>query len=505
VLVAAVVLKLGLHVFAAVRTPYEFHRDEFLYFAMGAHLHLWRMDFPPFMALLTQAMRATMGIGLVAVRIAPAIASTVLVVFSILTARSLGGRRFAQALAALCIIASPAFLRSGSLFQPVVFDQLTWTLALFGLLQLARTENPRWWILIGLAGGLGLLIKFSIGIIAVGIALGLVIPPARRWLATRWPYAAVLIAIVIGSPSIVGQIRTGWPAILYARELSQQQLTHVTTSGFLMDQVQMLGVGIILAIAGMWTCLRVRPLRTVGVACLGALAVLLVMHGKSYYVVPIYPVLLGVGAATIERATARLPHATSAEWLGTAARAMLVLTALVFGVFALPFGLPILPPITMARYAAAGPTGATTSNTDERLVLPQDYADMRHWRERTAAVAAIYHALPPAEQAQAVIAADNYGEAGAIDYYGSQMGLPSARCGCGTYWFFGPGTLPGSVLVNIGTPAQDLRQLYGDVREVARLRDPWAVPEEQDVPITVSREPNATLQQVWPTLDPRKQ
>ena len=269
----------------------------------------------------------------------------------------------------------------------------------------------------------------------------------------------------------------------------------------------MLGVGLIVAITGLWVCLRRAPLRLIGVACLGALTVLLVMHGKGYYLVPIYPVLIGIGAARIEHATApaRVNGAERLSALGLITRAMLAATAVLFGAFALPFGLPILPPIAMARYAAAGPRSATATNMTSQLLLPQDYADMRHWRERAAAVASVYDALPPDERAQAVIAADNYGEAGAIDYYGSRMGLPPAICGCGSYWFFGPGTLPGAVLVDIGTPAEQLRAFYGDVREVARLRDPWAVPEERDVPITVSRAPKATLQLLWPRLDPRSQ
>lgn len=503
-LIAALALAVALHLVTALITPYELQRDEFLYLAMGEHLRLWRMDFPPAIATLAQLMRHTIGVGLVAIRIVPALFSALLVAFAALFARELGGRRLAQALAALCIIASPAFLRSGTLFQPVVLDQVTWTLVLFSLVRLARTRDPRWWIAIGVAGGLGLLVKLSIGIIAVGLAAALLVLPDRRWLATRWPWLAVLIALAIGSPSIVGQIRTGWPAVLYARELSAEQLVHVTMGGFFATQLQMLGLAALLAVAGVWELLRRPPFRIVALACVGALLILLALHGKAYYLLPVYPALVGAGAAWLERATAGLAgrRGRAPE---IAARATVVAAIVIYGALALPYGLPVLPPEVMARYASHGTRHGVSTNTGQVLQLPQDYADMLHWRQRVAAVARVYDSLSPDERRRAVIGADNYGEAGAIDYYGPRLGLPHAVCGCGSYWFFGPGEKPGEVLVTIGVAERDLRQWYRDVRPAGRLVDPWAVPEERDVPLFVATDPVITLQQLWPRLDPRLQ
>ncbi|HWG53607.1 MAG TPA: glycosyltransferase family 39 protein [Gemmatimonadaceae bacterium] len=503
VIAAAVAVVLALHLVTALVTPYGLQRDEFLYLAMGAHLHLWRMDFPPAMALLAQLMRATVGVSVVALRLVPALFSAVLVAFAALFARELGGGRFAQALAAVAIIASPAFLRSGSLFQPVVLDQVAWTLALYALTRLVRTADARWWLAVGVAGGLGLLIKFSIGIIGVGVLIALIVLPDRRWLRTRWPYLAVLLAVAIGSPSIVGQIRTGWPAVLYARELSAQQLTHVTVAGFFADQAQMLGPAVLLAVAGVWEFLRRDSVRLVGVACLGALAILLVLHGKAYYLLPVYPALIGAGSAWGERLSA--DRAGGHRRTGVAARAIAVALVVAYGAAALPYGLPVLAPRAMARFASHGLQDMVTTNMNQVLALPQDYADMLHWRDRVAAVARVYDSLPPAVRQRTVIAATNYGEAGAIDYYGPAMGLPNAICGCGTYWFFGPGALPGDVLVTIGVDSIDLRRFYRVVQPAGVLRDRWAVPEEQDIHLYVARDPVMPLQRLWPLLDPREQ
>ena len=499
VIVAAVVLKLAMHVSTAVITPYEVHRDEFLYLAMGEHLRLWKMDFPPAIAILAQLMRHTVGVSVEALRIVPALFSAVLVVFSALTARELGGGRYAQGLAALMVVASAAFMRSGALFQPVVLDQLAWTVVLFALLKLGRSEDPRWWILVGLAGGFGLLTKFSIGIIGVAVLFALIILPERRWLGTRWPWLAAAIALVIGSPSIVGQIRTGWPAILYARELGAEQLMHVTVGGFLGSQLAMLGPAVFIAVAGLWELLHRAPFRVVALSCIGALLLLLAMHGKGYYLLPVYPVLFGAGAEWVERVSDYLAHNRGRAVV----RTVVAIVIVAYGAFVLPFGLPVLQPETMARYATMGPGGMVTTNTGQTLQLPQDYADMLGWRQRVQAVARVYDSLPPDVRAKAVVAAENYGQAGAIDYYGPAMALPHAICTCGTYWFFGPGTLPGEVLVTIGIEESDLRTLYGNVQPAGRIDLPWSVPEERDAPLYVATEPAMTLQQFWPREDPR--
>ena len=55
-------VKLFAHFLTVAVTPYGIHRDEFLYLSMGEHLRLWRMDFPPAIALLAKAARVCLAI-----------------------------------------------------------------------------------------------------------------------------------------------------------------------------------------------------------------------------------------------------------------------------------------------------------------------------------------------------------------------------------------------------------------------------------------------------------
>jgi Dolichyl-phosphate-mannose-protein mannosyltransferase len=499
--------KLALHMVVLAVTPFGLQRDAFLYFAMGDHLRLWRMDFPPFIAIMARLQTAIFGHTLAAARVFPALEGTALLLLAALIARELGGGRFAQGLATLPMLCAGLFLRPANLFQPVVLDQFWWTLALYCLLRVARGHaagDPRaqrtWWLAFGAAMGMGLLTKFSILFIGLAVLGALLVTRLRRSLLTPWPWAAAAIAFAIGSPSIVGQIRLGFPVVGQMHQLVGSQLTHVTYASFVLAQPLMIGVtGSVLAVAGLVALIAWRPLRAyrvAGWACLLVFVVLMLLHGKAYYVGPIYPLLLAAGAVWLDGARFRripsLPHVF--RWG--------VVTAMVVeGAVALPVMLPILSPARTAVYIArAGLEAANATNRGGTDLIPQDFADQLGWEHQAATVARIYHTLTPAEQREVVLGADNYGEAGALEFYGPRYGLPRVVCGCGSYWFFGPGHRPGRILIDVATDSAKLATMYGDVRRAARILSPWSVDEERDVPVWIARDQHVTLQQAWPHI-----
>jgi hypothetical protein len=505
-LAALSVLTFALHVFVNRFSPYGFQRDEFLYMAMGRHLRLWRMDFPPFIAMLSEAERFLLGDSIIAIRFAPALAAALLVFLAGLIARELGGGRFAQLLAAIAVATSPLFLRTGDLFQPVVLDQLWWTLALYALVMLgasapsddALSTDTRWWIVLGVACGLGLLTKFSLLFFGAALVVAVVISPQRRVVLTPWPWVAAVIAFVIGSPSIVGQVVLGYPVVSQMKALQHSQLMHVSAWSFVGGQFY-LGAAVLLALGGaLYLVLAhgMRRFRAVGGTCIGAFLLLLVLHGKSYYIGPIYPTLFAAGAVGFELLTQRRPSRGA-----TLVRALAVLVLVLYGALAAPLELPIFSKETTAAFASRSKvSGATKTNQGVALKLPQDYADMLGWPELAAAVAHAYDSLPPEKRAQAVLIAENYGEAGALEYYGPRLGLPHVVSAAGSYWFFGPGEKAGTVAVTLGVTKEDLEKFFETVTPAGRVINTWGVPEESDVSIYVAENPRATLQTIWPSL-----
>jgi hypothetical protein len=494
IIVGLVTLKILVHVIAAAITPYEFHRDEFLYFSMGTHLRLFHMDFPPMIALLSELLRHTVGVSVWTYRLLPALAGTALFALVLLCVRRLGGGRSALVLAGLAMLSGPLFLRTASLFQPVVLDQLWWTAALYALLRLEQTDEPRWWWALGLAGGLGLLTKFSIFFIGFGVLLAILLTPRRRALLGPGPWIALGIALVVGSPSLIGQVTLGWPILDQMEGLRAGQLARVTWGEYVGNQPLMTGPAFLLAVAGAVALMgrgELARYRSVGISAVATFLLLGVLHGKPYYAGPVYPVLFAAGAVWVERLGRARARAAATWGMGLASAA--------YGIGLAPLGLPILPPEPMARYAARlGLTAATRTNVGDQLPLPQDYADMLGWREKADAVALVVGSLTAEERERTVLFGANYGQAGLLDLYGRRLDLPPVVSLAGSFFLFGPGRRPGDVIVFLGVEPEQLVSISCQSLEMpARVTNPWGVEEERDVPVVVCRGPNVTLQEFW--------
>ncbi|HEX3132669.1 MAG TPA: glycosyltransferase family 39 protein, partial [Planctomycetota bacterium] len=495
-------LALGLFVaHAAINrwSAFEFHRDEFLYLAMGDHLQLWRMDFPPFIAIVANVTRALFGDSVVALRLGPALAGSLLVVLAARAAWLLGGSTAAQWLAAVGVATAPVMLRPGMLFQPVVFDQLWWTCALLSIVARQMTQNPKWWLGVGASLGLGLLTKFSIGFIGIGILVGTLATPLRRDLLTRWPWIALLLALAIGSPSLVGQVRLDFPISWQLRDLNEGQLARRSLLAFVAEQPLSVGpIGFVVAMIGLgWMLIGSKwcDTRAAAIAVVVSWLLLSLNRGKGYYGAPVYPLCLAAGALAIDSVSSARVRRIA---LASAGLLMAVLCAV-----SMPLVLPVLSFEATARYAQRlGAGDATRTNYGTSLPLPQDFADMLGWEALAQAVADEWHALPAADQARAVIGVDNYGEAGALDHYGRHMGFPPVVSGDGSYWFFGPGTRTGEVMLGVGLDPEQLKQAYGSCQQRRVVGSPWAVEEEQHVSIVLCRDPRTTMQAVWPSFHP---
>lgn len=542
-LLALAALTVAVHVAVNRVSPFGLHRDELLYLAMGRHLRFWGMDFPPAIAVLAETTRTLLGDTDVALRLGPALAHAALVLLAGMLAHALRGPRGAQLLAAVAVLASPLFLRAGQLFQPVVLDQLWWTLALLALVHVGRSAHDgvpiarpiadaswttpagrrrrqSWreragqalsravaspWLLLGLAGGLGLLTKFSIVFLGAAVLAALVVGPLRRVLLTARPWLALAVALVIGAPSLVGQLRLGWPVLGQMRELRGTQLVHVGVLEFLGGQL-LLGPAVLLAALGAWSLLAARwarAARTAGLACVAAFLLLLALRGKAYYVGPIYPLLFAAGAVALAQGT----RGWRASRAGATPRlAIAGVLLLAYGAVTLPIALPVLSPPATARWARTlGVDAATRTNTGTALALPQDFADMLGWPALAATVADAYAALPPATRADVAVLASNYGQAGALDFYGPRVGLPPVVSPAGSYWFFGPGDRVADPVLTVGVPEAALGGRCARVVPLGIVRHAetrWQVPEEQDVPLFLCEQPTPTLRAAWRDLRP---
>ncbi|MDP2956443.1 MAG: glycosyltransferase family 39 protein [Longimicrobiales bacterium] len=240
-------------------------------------------------------------------------------------------------LAALALLIGPYPLRTGALFQPVVFEALWWSLAALAFVALLDGGDRRWWLLFGVAAGLGGLTKFSAAIFGAAMAVGVLFSPLRRDLLTRWPWVAVLVGGLIALPAVLGQIAWGWPFFAQAQVLRESQLERVTAGSFLAGQLFLEGAAaplLLVGAAGLFASRGLRPFRGLGVAAGAALVFLLVLGGKEYYFGPMHLPLLAAGSVV------------AGAWLATRPRLWRGALALgvVGGLLLLPLGIPLLPP-----------------------------------------------------------------------------------------------------------------------------------------------------------------
>jgi len=475
---------------------YGFFIDELYFLACSRHLGWGFVDMPPLMPALTALSRWLFGSSLLAVRLLPAFSGAALVLLTGLLARELGGRRFAQGLAALAVITAPVWMVMFSYQSMNAFEQLIWTGCAWIVARILRTGNERLWIVFGVLAGLGLENKHTMVFFGVAIAAAILLTSERRAFGRRWIWLGGLVAFIIFLPNLVWIVQHHFPH-LQQLEVIRQEGRNVALSSleFLGQQALLVNpLSLPLWLGGLGWLLAGREgrrYRLLGIAYLVLILEMLILNGRVYYTAAAYPMLLAAGGVTAER------------WLAAGRRRAVrpaYAALLVFSGAALaPAFLPCLPPQTFIRYSHL--TGINEPRIEHHRMgpLPQLLADRFGWPEMAAEVARIYHTLPAEDRAKAAIFAQNYGQAGAIDLYGPKLGLPPALSGHLTYWYWGPRGYTGKVVIVMDGNREKLEKLFDSVELAGHVSHPYSMPYEH-FDIFVCRGLHQSLSELWPKL-----
>jgi Dolichyl-phosphate-mannose-protein mannosyltransferase len=462
----------------AFSNQYGFHRDELYYLACARHPALGYVDFPPIAPMLARLDVFLFGTSLVALRLLPELAGSIIVILAALMARELGGGRWAQTLAALCIVVGGVYLGGDWLFETVGFDQLCWAITLYLLARLLRTGNLRLWPAVGLAFGVGLETKYTIVGLGAGIVVGILATRERTQLRTPLPWLAAGIAALLIAPNLGWQVQHGWPSVSYLLTHHGRIAQETSRISFVLEQLILANfLALPIIFLGFRRLFREPRFRMLGWAAVTVEVVFFLAGGKSYYATPIFVLLYAAGSvsveAYIERGRRRVRR--------TLVIVPLVVCALVF----LPITLPVLPASAMAHA--------------KLYTVRTDYGDMVGWPEFVRQIAGVYHALPPGERAQTQILVGNYGEAGAIDFYGPKYGLPPALSGHLTYYYWKPPHVVARAVILVEVPPSMLGGQCRSARQVATIHNALGVEnEEQGNPVILCQGPRINLDRVWP-------
>jgi hypothetical protein len=412
---------------------YGFHRDELALIDNARHLDWGFVDYPPLTPFLTRLALGLFGPSLVAVRLLASLAMSLVPLLAGLMARELGGSRFSQVVAALAAGIAPIALAGGAMMTYSDFDCLWWVLIAYLMIRLLKSDDPRWWLPIGGAFGLGLETKYTILVWAAAVAVAVVLTRARRHLVTPWLWAGVALALLIFLPNLIWQAKHDFISLDFTRSIHARDVRIGRTAEFLPEQLLFCAnpVALPLWAAGLIAYLVLpsgRRYRALGWMAVAALGILVGLEGRSYYLAPAYPMLFAAGAVVWERLLARV-----------STRASRLLAGITFGSLAMG-----------AAGAAAIALPVAPVNSDLWRFTSQIhdlFTEQIGWPDLVETVAGIYDSLPAEDQRRAGILTGNYGEAGAINLYGPAYGLPEAISGVNSYWLRGYGEPPPEVLI----------------------------------------------------------
>jgi 4-amino-4-deoxy-L-arabinose transferase-like glycosyltransferase len=440
---------------------YEPHRDELLYLAEGSHPAFGFMEVPPMISVfawITQHLGNTM----FWIKCWPSLVGAFNLILIGKIVISEGGKQFSLFLLFCCFFFT-AYLRVHFLFQPNCFEIFFYSLITFGLIRYIQTSENKWLYLTGLGAGLGLLSKYSVAFYIISLLPALLLTKQKIIFRNKHLYYSLLLAFIIFLPNLIWQFLHHFPLAYHMHELASTQLQYLTPADFLKDQLLMFLPCCFIWVTGFFYLLlnpKGRPYLFLCWAYLGVILMLLWFHGKNYYALGLYPVLFGFGSLAIERWTVRrrffLRYVFSA-------------VTLILGIYFIFIWLPVMGPEKLAAFyekTNARKTGILRWEDQRDHALPQDFADMLGWEEMAQKTSAAFHSLDSAQQSNTFIFCDNYGMAGAINYYRIKYHLPAAYSDNASFLYWIPDNLTFQNLVLIESDPNEMN--YGFIKEFSR-------------------------------------
>jgi hypothetical protein len=336
-----------------------------------------------------------------------------------------------------------------------------------------------------------------------------VLTAQRRVFLNRWIWLGGLAAFLIFLPNLLWNIHYHWPFVELMRNIRAEGRDVILPfpEYFFQQTLLVHPFTAPIWLTGLFALLfssRLKPYRALGWCYLTCFTVFFILHGKNYYLAPVYPMLLAAGAVVIDSAIngkakdgAAGKSPSRRAWL----KPVIAVILLADGAHLAPVTVPILSPDGFLAYARHLPIKLPVMEHDHtRSALPQWYSDQFGWEEIVDEAAVAWNRIPIEERKDCGIFGQDYGQAGAIDFLGRKYGLPSSLSGHQTWWLWGPRGYSGNCMIVLGDRRQRLEELWDRVEYVGESADnPYAL--EKQISVYICRGPKfGTLAQLWPEI-----
>jgi hypothetical protein len=479
----------GVLIHILLNGQYGFHRDELDFIMNARHLDWGYVSYPPITPFFARVGLELFGESLRGLRVLPAIAQGIAMVLAGLIARDMGGKRTAQLLTAVAVFITPVSLMGGTVIMYFAFDYLWWVIMAFFAVRLLATDDARYWLGIGASIGLGMMTKYTMAFWVGGLVVAVVLTSARKYLLSKWLYLGAAVALLIFLPNLLWQMRHDFIAFNYLSAIHARDIRWGRANDFLPNQLYETTNPFSLPLwtVGLGMCLygsSMKRFRPLGWMFIVTFVLFLVNKGRSYYTAPSYVMLLAAGCVWFEgwlRARTEKTRRIGFSLLwGTQAVGSLIAIVLMK---------PIAP--------INSPLWEVTSSVNEEVT------EMVGWQDLTAQVAEIYRSIPESEKSHTVILAGNYGEAGALDLYGSDYDLPRIVSGANSLWYRGYGEADPETVIVVGFEGSYAVNFFRSCKSHGTVKNSFGVKNEETTYHTslfVCREPRHPWSEMWQSM-----
>lgn len=475
--------------YVLVNPIYDLQRDEFLHLDQANHLAWGYYSVPPVSSWFSWLM-LQLGNGYFWIKFFPALfgALTIAVVWE--TIEALKGGLFACCLAATALLLS-ALLRINMLYQPNSLDILCWTLVYFCVIHYIQTNNYKWLYLLAVSFAIGFLNKYNIVFCLMGLLPALLLTEQRKLFVKPQFYIAIVLALILISPNLWWQYQNSFPVFKHMKELSDTQLVHINRIDFLKEQLLFFIGSLFVLVAGLISLFSFAPFKPYRLLFFGYIFTIIIFicfKAKAYYAIGLYPILFAFGAIYL------------AQWWQQGFKFYLRYLAIaIILLFSYPLIIIALPIYTPEKYVSNIKKGGLfteqTWEDGKKHPIAQDFADMLGWKELAHKVDSVY--LTIGNKKGIFILCDNYGEAGAINYYSKIAGLRANSFNADyVNWLNLNQEIRTVIRIKEAENLENTRDksLFNEITEVAKIENEYA--REKGTRIIILAKPKIDLAQL---------
>lgn len=392
-----------------ISPEYDLHRDEYLHLDQANHLAWGYISVPPVTSWIACIIKL-FGNGFFWVKFFPALFGALTIVITWKIIEELKGNLFALVLGSLAVLVS-AILRINILFQPNSFDIFFWTLLYYTLVKYISTTNSNWLLATALTAAFGILSKYNIIFLLAGLLPAFLLTEHRKIFWNKKLYIGIGIVFIIILPNMIWQYQHNYPTIHQLQELAKTQLVNVNRMDFIKEQFIFFISSLVIILAAFIAFFVYPPFKKYRLFFWSytiTLSLFIFLKAKSYYAIGLYPVLIAFGSVYLEKVLATGWR----KYIRPVVIISVVGLSIPFILIGFPFRSPAQIQKNSQRYKDLG---LLRWEDGKDHPLPQDFADMIGWSDLAKKVDSTYSKL--ADKTHTLVFCDNYGQAGAINYY----------------------------------------------------------------------------------------